>query len=156
VSRPKAPLDLANAQALSRIASLASCVLVSLREPGRHRYESERQLASFLSDDGIAFTTADLSPALTLLEITGRLIRPVVKQNAPRPGWLPVAPDQPVWSSPGVDSETASDSTALEAAPEAADAPARFSPETERHGVYLSRKIHLEGTQTRYRVEQIP
>jgi hypothetical protein len=33
-------------------------------------------LASFLSDDGISFTTADLAPALTLLEITGRLIRP--------------------------------------------------------------------------------
>jgi hypothetical protein len=114
MSRPKTPLDLANAQALSRIASLASYVLVSLRQPRRHRYESERQLASYLSDDGISFTTADLSPELTLLEITGRLIRPLVKQNAPRPGWLPTAPDQPVWSS---EPETAEDSTALEGAP---------------------------------------
>jgi hypothetical protein len=68
VGRPRAPLDVAEAQALARIASLAGQTIILLRQPGRGVYDSERQLARWLTDDGVTYTTADLSPALTLLE----------------------------------------------------------------------------------------
>ena len=74
--RSKTSLDLADAQALSRIAALANSVMCTLRTPARGHYTSENHLRKWLREDGITFTTADLSPALTLLEATGRIIRP--------------------------------------------------------------------------------
>jgi hypothetical protein len=71
--RPKLPLDLADARELARIAALASSVLVSLRQPGRSIYDSERILRQWLSDDGIQSTMADLAPALVLLEATNKI-----------------------------------------------------------------------------------
>jgi hypothetical protein len=75
VSRPRTPLDLADAQALARIATLAAAILVALRQPGRGPYESERQLRTWLTDDGVTFTGADLAPALDLPESTKRTKR---------------------------------------------------------------------------------
>jgi hypothetical protein len=72
VSRPKTDPVTAEREALTRIAELASNVMVSLRQPGRRRYDSERRLGR---DDGLTYTTKDLSPALGLLEATGRLVR---------------------------------------------------------------------------------
>jgi hypothetical protein len=36
----------------------------------------------WLTDDGVSHTTADIRPALTLLETTNRLVRPPVTKNA--------------------------------------------------------------------------
>jgi hypothetical protein len=58
---------------LQRVASLAAAVLVQLRKPGRGSYESERQLAGWIKDAGVKFTMADLGPALSLAENTGKL-----------------------------------------------------------------------------------
>lgn len=88
VGRPKSPLDLADSRELTRIAALASNVLISLRKPGRGMYESERELRRFLDEDGIAHSASDLSPALALLEACGKIGRATAKSNTPRPGWL--------------------------------------------------------------------
>jgi hypothetical protein len=98
-------MDLRDHQELIRVANLANGVLVTLRQPARGRCESERAVASLISYDGVAYTAADLGPALGLLEAVRKLERPPVKQNVPRPGWLPTAPDQPGWSSPEPDVE---------------------------------------------------
>jgi hypothetical protein len=90
MSRTKAPRDLAEQQALQRIAVLASHIMHVLRSPGHGEYSSERQLRAWLAEDGIAYTDADLTHALTLLESTGRLIRaPWSKATASRAGWIP-------------------------------------------------------------------
>jgi hypothetical protein len=62
--------------------------MCTLRTPARGHYTSENQLWKWLSEDGITFTTADLSPALAPLEATKRIVRPEVKSNTPRPGRL--------------------------------------------------------------------
>jgi hypothetical protein len=92
VGRPRTPLDLANAQALARIASLAAQVLVSLRQRGHGQYDSERRLASYLSDDGISFTTADLAPALTQLAHVRLSARPFRAENGLWPSGDAVVP----------------------------------------------------------------
>jgi hypothetical protein len=79
-------MDLRDHQELIRVANLANSVLVALRQAARGRYGSERALASFLSADGVAYTAADLGPALGLLKAVGKLERPPVKQNVPRAG----------------------------------------------------------------------
>jgi hypothetical protein len=91
VNRPKKLPDIADREALVRIAELAGNVLVSLRQDDRGRYDSERGLGKFLTADGVQYTTADIGPALTLLEVTGRLGRAAVKHGNPQPGWLPEA-----------------------------------------------------------------
>jgi hypothetical protein len=70
-----------------RIAGLAGAVMTSLRRPGRGRYSSENQLRGWLKGE-ISFSASDLAPALGLLELTGKLIRPVVQPKSPRPGRL--------------------------------------------------------------------
>jgi hypothetical protein len=104
--RPKSPLDIADVRELARIAALASSVLVSLRQPGRSIYDSERTLRQWLSDDGIQSTTADLSPALVLLEATSKIGRGPEKGNSPRAGWLTGAAEAPVWTSASSGSDT--------------------------------------------------
>jgi hypothetical protein len=110
-----------------------------------------------LSADGVAYTAADLGPAVDLLEAVGKLERPPVKQNVPRPGWLPTAPDQPAWSSsePDVKLETMEDSAAPGTVPEPSNGHIQPSPQLEHASGYLSRQIHRDGTQTRYQVEKI-
>jgi hypothetical protein len=49
------------------------------------------QLRKFQTVDGVQYTTADIGPALTMLEVTGRLQRAAVTHGNPRPGWLPGA-----------------------------------------------------------------
>jgi hypothetical protein len=71
------------AQALSRIATLASEIMVSLRQPDHEIYDSERQLRGWLTQAGIQRSTSDIGPALTLLESTGRIERPEVKGRGP-------------------------------------------------------------------------
>ena len=89
IGRPKTPRDEADQQAIDRIATLAKQVLTTLRQPGRgSRYDSERQLRKWLTDDGIQHSTSDIGPALTLLESAGLLVRPEVSKNMPRPGRL--------------------------------------------------------------------
>jgi hypothetical protein len=90
LSRPVTPFDLAEQQALARIASLAAHVLIALRQRDG-RYSSERQLSGLLSANGVAFTAADLAPALALLEATGRIQRAPVNGIAASAGWLPAA-----------------------------------------------------------------
>ncbi len=48
----------------------------SLRTPGRGHYDSEWQLGEWLREDGVSYTTAELGPALDLLESTKRLAAP--------------------------------------------------------------------------------
>lgn len=78
MNRPKATPEVAEAQALARIAELAASIANTLRQPDRGRYNSERQLRSWLTTAEVQFTVADIAPALALLEATGRLIRPDV------------------------------------------------------------------------------
>jgi hypothetical protein len=80
-------------EVLHRIATLAACVLACMGQAGRSRYESERQLRGWLSDDGVQFTAADIGPALTLLASTGQLVRPETGLGQPRPAWLPTPAD---------------------------------------------------------------
>ena len=80
---PKALADRADRAALARIAELAASILVSLRKCGRGHYGSERQLRSWLTEDGISFTVADIGHALQLLERTQRLVRPEVGRGIP-------------------------------------------------------------------------
>jgi hypothetical protein len=94
--RPKTPLDESDRLALARIASLAAALMSSLRTPGRGHYDSEWQLGEWLREDGVSYTTAELGPALDLLESTKRLERPAVKPNASRPGWLAIGAE--IWS----------------------------------------------------------
>jgi hypothetical protein len=68
VERPRTPRDVADREALVRIAGLAASVLVSSRRVGRGVWESERVLRSWLAEDGISFSSSDLAPALALLE----------------------------------------------------------------------------------------
>ena len=74
--RPKTPRDVAEREALNRVASLAAQILITLRARGRGLYESERQLRQWLADDGIAHSAGDIRPALDLLESTGRISDP--------------------------------------------------------------------------------
>jgi hypothetical protein len=74
--RPKTPRDVAEREALIRVASLAAQILITLRARGRGLYESERQLRQWLADDGIAHSAGDIRPALDLLESTGRISDP--------------------------------------------------------------------------------
>jgi hypothetical protein len=99
VGRPKTPRDIADQQALARIASLAYQILQCLRQPDHAMYESERTLRQWLSDSGAQFTTADISPALGLLQSTGLIGRGPENKNSPRSGWLIGAAQEPVWSS---------------------------------------------------------
>ena len=86
--RPRSPLDVAEAQALQRIAGLSVAILKCLRKPGRGaRYGSERDLRQFLNDDGIAFAAADLAPAVVLLDSTRKIKRDTVGPEQ-RPGWM--------------------------------------------------------------------
>jgi hypothetical protein len=98
VSRPKTDPVEAERSALIRIAELAGNIMNALRQPGRGKYDSERHLSRWLVADGHEWTTADLSPALALLEATGRLMRPATaSQTTPRPGWL--ARDADLWAN---------------------------------------------------------
>jgi hypothetical protein len=105
--RPRTPLDESDRLALAGIASLAASIMSSLRTPGRGRYDSELQLREWLSEDGVSYTTADLGPALDLLDSTNRLERPAVKPNASQPGWLATGAE--IWSEmvPGEAEEAA-------------------------------------------------
>jgi hypothetical protein len=78
VARPRTDPVVAERDALVRIAELAASIGNTLRQPGRGRYSSERTLRQWLSEDEVQYTVADIGPALTLLEVTGRLIRPEV------------------------------------------------------------------------------
>jgi hypothetical protein len=107
MSRTRTPLDLAESQALARIASLAAQVMVSLRSPGRGVYDSERGLRSWLTEDGCEFSNTDLAPALAMLEASGRIGRSAPRKNVGRRGWLvtsalepPEAPRARRWMSP--------------------------------------------------------
>ena len=116
VGRPKNPRDLAERTELIRVASLAASVLVSLRQSGCGEYSSERMLRQFLSDDNVSFTSADLAPALGLLEGVGKIGRGLDKgNNSPRSGWLVSDSQRPVHTSvsPAV-------SEAMESVPEPA------------------------------------
>lgn len=95
--RPRTDPVVAEREALKRVAELASHVMVSLRRPGRGKWDSEHQLRSWLTADGVTFTVADIAPALTLLEATKRIVRGEVKPKAPRPGWL--ARDAELWAA---------------------------------------------------------
>jgi hypothetical protein len=86
VGRPRTPKDIADRQALVRIANLAADMLITLRTRGV--YESERELKQFLAEDGASFSTNDVKPALDLLESTGGIGRVAAKQNVSRRGWL--------------------------------------------------------------------
>jgi hypothetical protein len=90
----KTPLEVAEKQRLVRIANLAASVMVSLRQPDRSSYDSERELRGLLEADGVQFTTADLAPALALVDALGWLQRPAVGPSMPRPGRLPDAPTE--------------------------------------------------------------
>jgi hypothetical protein len=96
--------------------------------------------------------TGHLAPALALLEASGRIGRAAAKKTTPRRGWLVTSTEN---ASEAVEDDVAEAAAAPEDVPEAAGAPVRFPAEVERSAVYLSRKIHLEDTQTRHRVEQI-
>ena len=87
MSRTKTPRDVAELQALQRIATLASQILITLRAPNRGVYESERDLKQWLNEDGVTYTT-DVAPALALLEACGRIGRSSAKSNTSRRGWL--------------------------------------------------------------------
>ena len=90
MSRTPTPRDVAGQQALGRIAALAAHILQVLRAHRRGRYSSERELRSWLADEGLASTAADLAPAIGLLELTGRIERgPFSKSTSSRAGWLP-------------------------------------------------------------------
>jgi hypothetical protein len=86
--RPRNPLELAESQALSRIASLAASIMVSMRRPGRGVADSERHLRGWLQADGVEFGNDDLSPALALLQASKRVGRASAKKNLPRRVWL--------------------------------------------------------------------
>lgn len=83
VGRPKTPKDVAERSELVRIANLAGSILISLRQPGRGVYSSERELRQWLNEDGVQFTTGDIAHALVLLESKGNIRRATVKPNAP-------------------------------------------------------------------------
>jgi hypothetical protein len=51
-------------------------------------YDSKRQLRSWLADDGVTHTTADIPPALTSLEVTGRIERPAVSEVEHATAWI--------------------------------------------------------------------
>jgi hypothetical protein len=93
--RPPTPLDISERELLIRIAGLAGAVMTSLRRPGRGRYSSENQLRGWLKGE-VSFSASDLAPALGLLELTGKLIRPEVPPKSPRPGRL--AKGAEVWA----------------------------------------------------------
>jgi hypothetical protein len=114
IGRPRTPKDVADRLALTRVASLAADILVWLRQPGRGMYSSERELKQWLTEDGVQFTTADIAPALGLLESTGKIQQAIVKPNAPRSGWLPgMAPEPAYTASEGI----LEDATALDVDP---------------------------------------
>jgi hypothetical protein len=69
MSRPKTPRDLAEQQSLVRVATLASHILIALRQPNRGVFDSERQLRGWLSDDGYEFGNNDLVPELLSSEL---------------------------------------------------------------------------------------
>ena len=95
VGRPRTDPEELEAQALNRIASLASSIMETLRKPDRGSYSSENGLRQMLADDGVSFSASDLVPALDLLTSTGRPLRPVVAPNLPRPGWIALhAPEE--------------------------------------------------------------
>jgi hypothetical protein len=86
--RPRTPVDVAEAQALHRVADLASAVMNVLRQPRRGRYNSELELREWLRDSNIAFTSKDLPAALALLASTGRLHRVETVRSSSRGGWI--------------------------------------------------------------------
>jgi hypothetical protein len=90
-------LDVQDHDSLVRIAKLAARMMSSLRQPGRGKYISERQLRSWVGKSRFTHTTSDVAPALMLLEYTGRIQRPEVKPNTPRPGRL--AKGAGIWHS---------------------------------------------------------
>jgi hypothetical protein len=93
MGRPKMPQDVADLQALQRIAALAAHVLQALRQPGRGMYPSETVLRQWLAEN-VSFTTKDLGPALMLLEVTGRIVRPAPNGKS-QPGRLASGAD--IW-----------------------------------------------------------
>jgi hypothetical protein len=89
--RPKTPLDVAESQAIHRVADLAVAIMQVLRLPEyRGRYSSEAELKRWVADNGHRFTSADSGPALWLLADTGRLRRASVDSGTgqPRGGWI--------------------------------------------------------------------
>ena len=88
--RPVTPRDIAEAQALHRISTLAAAIMSTLRKSGRGRYDSERTLRGWLAEDGVRYSTGDLAYALDLLQSTGRIGRaPITAPTSARGGWLP-------------------------------------------------------------------
>jgi hypothetical protein len=81
VGRPKTPLDIAEQQALARVAALSANILVALRRPGRGAWDGERQIRAWLQEDGTPFTTSDFEPAMTLLESVRKIGRELEKRT---------------------------------------------------------------------------
>lgn len=106
--RPKTPLDVAEAQALHRIADLAVNIMQQLRKPNRGMYLSEREIKDWLSNSGIRFTNSDFSPALWLLADTGRLRRAPENSSTGRGG------GRGGWITPTVEWSTTTPSAAAE------------------------------------------
>jgi hypothetical protein len=76
--RPKTPLDVAEREALIRVAVLAANIMETLRLPEyRGRYSSEAELKRWVADRGHRFTSSDFSPALWLLADTGGCVVPL-------------------------------------------------------------------------------
>jgi hypothetical protein len=92
--RPAMDLDELESANFHRIATLSCTVLRVLRAGGRGKYSSERELRAILAEEGIAYSTADLAPALALAEAVGALVRPPTGLAQPRPGWLPTVADR--------------------------------------------------------------
>jgi hypothetical protein len=120
MARPKSPLEVAESAALVRVANLASQVMVTLRKPGRTRYESERTLRGWLADDGVTYSASDVVYALGLLELTGRIHRGPAKTKSSRLGWLATDSDEVAGVSVTTSPYTAAD--------EPVEAAARSSP----------------------------
>jgi hypothetical protein len=128
VGRPKTPKGLAERAELVRIAALGHQVLVSMRRQGRGMHDSERDLRSWLAEDGTAFTSGNLSPALALSEACSKIGRSAAKANSPRSGWLIVVNgDGPVNGSESISGPVIT--PAVSEAVEAAREPAEAAPE---------------------------
>lgn len=71
------------------VAELAEAIVLVLSVAEGHRYESQRDLAEMLREhQGRGSRKEDVGAALVRLENQGRLQRPRVAGNKPRPGWL--------------------------------------------------------------------
>ena len=65
--------------------ALAASVCSSIKRRG-DRFESDRELCSWLDEDGVSYTSEALTAALRQLGETGRISRPVQEWGLPTPG----------------------------------------------------------------------